>query len=118
MATPRGVVAFKRFFSRQLATTSGGSCSATNAGLGADYDHVLVIAPAVEGFPGQRGTLDEVADLKAAGVDVVLIHPDGRAKTAIGDNVFDPTRRGPAAEAGRAQGREMAAEVTRVWGAR
>ena len=29
MATPRGVVAFKRFFSRQLATMSGGSCSAT-----------------------------------------------------------------------------------------
>ncbi|HXA93698.1 MAG TPA: RNA polymerase factor sigma-54 [Steroidobacteraceae bacterium] len=29
MATPRGVVAFKRFFSRQLSTTSGGSCSAT-----------------------------------------------------------------------------------------
>lgn len=29
MATPRGVIAFKRFFSRQLATTSGGTCSAT-----------------------------------------------------------------------------------------
>ena len=29
MATPRGVIPFKRFFSRQLATTSGGSCSAT-----------------------------------------------------------------------------------------
>jgi len=29
MATPRGVVAFKRFFSRELATTTGGSCSAT-----------------------------------------------------------------------------------------
>src|SRR5262249_61742325 len=29
LATPRGVVAFKRFFSRQLAPTSGGSCSAT-----------------------------------------------------------------------------------------
>jgi RNA polymerase sigma-54 factor len=29
MATPRGVISFKRFFSRQLATTSGGSCSAT-----------------------------------------------------------------------------------------
>jgi RNA polymerase sigma-54 factor len=29
MATPRGVVSFKRFFSRQLATASGGSCSAT-----------------------------------------------------------------------------------------
>ena len=29
MATPRGVISFKRFFSRQLATQSGGSCSAT-----------------------------------------------------------------------------------------
>ena len=29
MATPRGVISFKRFFSRQLATASGGSCSAT-----------------------------------------------------------------------------------------
>jgi NTE family protein len=95
----------------------GGSCSATNAGLGAGYDHVVVIAPAAEGFPGQRGTLDEVADLRAAGVGVVLIHPDERAKAAIGDNVFDPTRRGPAAESGRAQGQDLAAEVAQVWGA-
>jgi RNA polymerase sigma-54 factor len=29
VATPRGVISFKRFFSRQLATASGGSCSAT-----------------------------------------------------------------------------------------
>jgi RNA polymerase sigma-54 factor len=29
MATPQGVISFKRFFSRQLATASGGSCSAT-----------------------------------------------------------------------------------------
>jgi RNA polymerase sigma-54 factor len=29
MATPRGVISFKRFFSRQLSTVSGGSCSAT-----------------------------------------------------------------------------------------
>lgn len=29
MATPRGVFEFKRFFSRQLATASGGSCSAS-----------------------------------------------------------------------------------------
>jgi NTE family protein len=94
----------------------GGSCSATNADLGLGYDHVMVIAPAVEGFPGQRSTLDEVADLRTAGVDVVLIHPDERAKVAIGLNVFDPTRRGPAAEAGRAQGRARASEVAGVWG--
>jgi NTE family protein len=93
----------------------GGSCSAANAGLGAGYDHVVVIAPAVEGFPGQRGTLDEVADLKAAGVDVVLIHPDEHARAAIGANVFDPSRRGAAAEAGRLQGRAAAAEVGPRW---
>lgn len=29
MSTPRGVVPFKRFFSRELTTLSGGSCSAT-----------------------------------------------------------------------------------------
>jgi NTE family protein len=94
----------------------GGSCSAANAGLGAGYGHVVVIAPAAEGFPGQRGTADEVEDLKAAGVNVVLIRPGERARAAIGDNAFDPARRGPAAESGRAQGQELAAEVAQVWG--
>lgn len=93
----------------------GGSCSSTNADLGHGYAHVVVIAPAVEGFPGQRTTLDEVADLKAAGIDVVLIHPDEEAKTAIGPNVFDPERRGSAAAAGRTQGRAAAPAVTRAW---
>ena len=93
----------------------GGSCSAANAGFGAGYGHVVVIAPA-EGFPGQRGTADEVEDLKAAGVNVVLIRPGERARAAIGDNAFDPARRGPAAESGRAQGQELAAEVAQVWG--
>jgi NTE family protein len=94
----------------------GGSCSAANAGLGAGYGHVVVIAPAAEGFPGQRGTADEVADLRAAGVNVVLIRPGERARAAIGDNAFDPTRRGPAAESGRAQGQALAAEVVQAWG--
>jgi NTE family protein len=93
----------------------GGSCSAANADLGAAYDSVVIIAPVVAGFPGQRGTLDEVADLKAAGVDVVLIHPDERASAAIGVNVFDPARRGPAAEAGRTQGQGVATQVLKVW---
>jgi NTE family protein len=93
----------------------GGSYSAANAELGAAYDRVVIIAPVVTGFPGQRGTLDEVADLKAAGVDVVLIHPDERASAAIGVNVFDPARRGSAAEAGRTQGQGLATEVLKVW---
>jgi NTE family protein len=94
----------------------GGSTSATNAGLGAGYDVVVVIAPTMEGFPGKHGRLDDVADLQSAGVGVVLITPDERTKIAIGDNVFDPTRRGPAAAAGRLQGLEIAADVMQLWG--
>jgi NTE family protein len=93
----------------------GGSCSATNAALGADYNRVVVIAPAADGFPGMRGTRDDVADLVDKGIDVTLIVPDERTTEAIGPNVFDPARRGPAAEAGRLQGREAADEVGRLW---
>jgi NTE family protein len=93
----------------------GGSCSATNAHLGASYNKVVVIAPASEGFPGQRGPRDDVADLEAAGIEVVLIVPDENTREAIGGNVFDPDRRGPAAEAGRLQGRDLAGKVRNVW---
>jgi len=79
---------------------------------------VVVIAPAPEGFPGQRGTRDDVADLVAKGVEVVLIVPDGRTLDAIGSNVFDPARRGPAAKAGRLQGQALAVDVTSVWAER
>jgi NTE family protein len=92
----------------------GGSCSPTNAALGADYDRVVVIAPASDGLPGMRGTRSEVADLVAAGIDVTLIVPDKRTTEAIGPNVFDPARRGPAADAGRLQGAGAAAEVGRA----
>ena len=94
----------------------GGSCSPTNASLGAGYSRVVVIAPAAEGFPG-GGVRDEVADLEARGIHVILIVPDERTRGAIGDNVFDPARRGPAAEAGRLQGQAAAADVKSVWGA-
>jgi NTE family protein len=89
----------------------GGSCSPTNAALGADYDRVVVIAPAPDGLPGMRGTHSEVADLAAAGIAVTLIVPDEHTTEAIGPNVFDPTRRGPAAEAGRLQGATAATKV-------
>lgn len=93
----------------------GGSASATNAGLGASYDTVIVIAPAGQGFPGQIGTGDDVAKLRAAGTTVVLIVPDADSARAIGDNGFDPTRRGLAAEAGRRQGQATAPEVCQHW---
>jgi NTE family protein len=62
------------------------------------------------------GVRGEVADLEAKGVRVILVVPDDRTREAIGDNVFDPTRRGPAAEAGRLQGQAAAADVKGVWG--
>ena len=95
------------------AWIDGGSCSAANAGLGAHYDKVVVIAPVIKGFPGQRGTLDEVADLKAAGVDVVLIRPDERASAAIGVNGSIP-RAWSGGRTGPTQGQSLATEVLGV----
>jgi len=92
----------------------GGSYSAANVGLGAGYDKVIAIVP-VEGFPGQRGARDDLADLRAAGVHAILVVPDDRSRDAIGANPFDPSRRAPAAEAGRLQGQKLASEVSPVW---
>jgi len=92
----------------------GGSCSATNAALGTDYDRVIVITPAADGFPGIPGTRDDVADLTAKGIDVILIAPDEPTTESIGPNIFDPTRHGPAAQAGRFQGRAVANKVGRL----
>ncbi len=43
-------------------------------------------------------------DLRAAGAEVTLIMPDEASRAAIGANPLDPATRGPAADAGRAQG--------------
>jgi len=44
-----------------------------------------------------------------------LITPDSQAREAIGDNVFDPSKRGASAAAGRLQGRAQAAVVRALW---
>jgi NTE family protein len=92
----------------------GGSCSAGNVALGAGYDKVVAIVP-VEGFPGRRGAREDLADLEAAGVQATLVVPDDRGRAAMGENPFDPSRRRPAAEAGRLQGRAVAASVRSLW---
>ncbi len=88
----------------------GGSVSATNAALAADYDRVLLIAPVIAGFPGMPTVESILANLGDT-VKVVVISPDDRTKAAIGENVFDPTRRGPAAEGGYEQGKSAADAV-------
>jgi NTE family protein len=94
----------------------GGVCSVANVALGAAYDRVLVIAPFTSPTSGLPTVHAEVAELRREH-EVVLISPDARTVEAIGPNVFDPTRRGPAAEAGRTQGRAAAAEVRALWSA-
>jgi hypothetical protein len=98
-----------------LAIIGAGMTGLDAAVKAADRGFDFEVYEMESGAGGLWGTLDEVADLKAAGVDVVLIHPDERASAAIGVNVFDPARRGPAAEAGRTQGQGVATEVLKVW---
>jgi NTE family protein len=93
----------------------GGMVSVANVELGAAYKRVVVIAPVVAGLPGLPTVDDHVATLKQDGVRVALISPNDQTREAIGANPFDPTRRGAAAEAGRAQGRDGADDVRAVW---
>ncbi|MGN9812609.1 patatin-like phospholipase family protein [Micromonospora sp. BQ11] len=89
----------------------GGVRSVTNADLAAGADAVVVLAPTVGVF--RASPRQELARLGAA--RTVLLAPDDAARAAIGSNVLDPGRRGPALAAGAAQAATLAPEVARVW---
>ena len=88
-----------------------GVLSGTNAHLASGYDLVIVLAISREG-PGVMS--DEVEKLRAEGARVEVVVPDARSAAAIFPNILDLAKRALAAEAGRAQGAEMAAMV-RSW---
>ncbi|MER6035241.1 patatin-like phospholipase family protein [Streptomyces sp. NPDC001835] len=87
----------------------GGVRSMANLDLVGDPDRVVVLVPMgmTEPFPSEQPVEESVRELRARGVEVVVVAPDEAALTAIGDNPLDPGTRGPAAEAGRAQGRAL-----------
>ncbi|WP_431950205.1 patatin-like phospholipase family protein [Actinacidiphila sp. bgisy167] len=89
----------------------GGVRSASNADYAAGAARVLVIVPmgTAELFPSERALEQCVAELRAAGAEVAVVGPDEASVAAIGTNPLDPATRRPAAEAGRAQGRELRA---------
>ncbi|MGW4164801.1 patatin-like phospholipase family protein [Streptomyces sp. NPDC004788] len=94
----------------------GGLHSTANAHLAAGYERVVVVAPNGAGSkvivsPGAQG-----AALAAAGARVEVITPDAESKRAFGRNPLDPTRRAPAARAGRAQAAAHAQAVAALWG--
>ena len=80
----------------------GGVRSSTNLDLAADHDEVLLLAPLTQG-PMKAIVQNEAAT--RSGVTVVLA--DEAAEQAFGPNALDPSRRGPAAEAGYRQGRAL-----------
>ncbi|MFD8076391.1 patatin-like phospholipase family protein [Streptomyces sp. NPDC059718] len=94
----------------------GGVRSATNADYAGGASRVLAIAPmgVTELFPSELPLERALADLRAAGAEVAVAEPDEASLAAIGTNPLDPATRRPAAEAGRAQGRELKIEWSRA----
>jgi NTE family protein len=92
----------------------GGMISAANVQLGEGFDRVIVIAPSATSTNGFDDVEAAAAKLRQKS-DVVVIIPDALTQEAIGPNVFDPARRGAAAQAGRRQASDAAAEVLLRW---
>lgn len=95
----------------------GGMRSLTNADLAAGHDRVLVVAPltAPRSSPVGAGLADEVAGLRAAGAQVVVVKGDTEALRAFGSNPLDPATRSPSARIGYAHGVRVADEVRALW---
>jgi len=92
----------------------GGMRSPVNADLAAGHDRVVVLAPVTASFPRSPSLTDQVAELRKT-AKVALVSPDRTALKAIGRNVLDPSRRAPAARAGRRQAADVATSVAGVW---
>jgi NTE family protein len=85
----------------------GGVRTLTNVDLAEGYERVLVIAPMIEPtYPDQLAGLSGRTE---------SLRPDGESLAAFGTDVLDPAVRGPAARAGRAQGKRAAERVTALW---
>jgi NTE family protein len=95
----------------------GGMRSAANADLAAGYDRVVIIAPIAQGVGYLVSPPRQAADLTAAGASVIVVSPGPAASGAIGRNVLDPSRREPAARAGRLQAASVADQIRIIWAA-
>lgn len=97
----------------------GGIRSLTNADLAPPAERVLVIAPLgySDDNPVSGHLRAEVAALRARPAVVAVIVPDNQSLEAMTDNVLDPARCIPSAQAGMAQGRRIATEIAPGWNA-
>lgn len=90
----------------------GGIRSSDNADLAIGAERIVIVSPLGRSGPSMPGTSlhDQIATLEASGAVVTLIEPDGPSRDAIGMNPLAPDTRTPAAQAGLAQGRALAAD--------
>jgi NTE family protein len=92
----------------------GGVRSVANADLARGYERVVVIAPVTAAARRADRPAAQAAAL-GPGVRTAVVSPSDAALTAIGRNPLDPSRRGPAARAGRAQAAEVAERIRAAW---
>lgn len=95
----------------------GGVRSAENADLAEGYARVVILSPMGTTLPriGGGGLNEQIEILHKAGGKAHLLSPDAESRSAIGLNPLSPDTRRPAAEAGRKQGRRIAADVKAFW---
>lgn len=99
----------------------GGMRSATNADLAQGHDRVFVLSlfPSepgdgpMDGF--RRGFIEEIELLRGSGSTVEVVSPDAGSQQAFGMNLMDPSVAPAAADAGRAQGERLGAELSAFW---
>jgi NTE family protein len=95
----------------------GGVRSIANADLVTGCDRVVVLAPVTVALRRSGRIASQLATL-GRGVRSVIVSPDAQARTAIGRNVLDPTRRAASARAGRQQAGSVLDAVDAVWSGR
>jgi NTE family protein len=85
----------------------GGMRALDNADLAAGTRRIVIVSPfgTNSEIPAPMTLSDAVADLRRGGSQVTVVAPDAASLAAFGANPLDPATRGPAAEAGLAQGR-------------
>lgn len=94
----------------------GGIRSGTNADLARGSQRIIILAPMGLIDMGPLGNShDEVALLRREGGKVAVVIPDAASLEAIGPNVLDPAHRPASAQAGREQGRSLAASLRSTW---
>jgi NTE family protein len=88
----------------------GGVGSTVNMAVAADCDAVVALVPSGRDAPSPFGS-GAVAEVDGFAAPTLGIFADDEALSAFGPNPLDPACRIPSAQAGRAQGRRVAAQV-------